>query len=100
MCNGDDAIDVAIRKEGKPAYSVIFSPKWEFIQQEEDVDLKEAPAKVKETLKNKFADYKIEAQIERLTLANKTLQYSADLSKGNTAKEVVFNADGSVSCSH
>lgn len=56
MCNGDDAIDVAIRKPGSPAFSVIFSPKWEFIQQEEDVDFGLAPAKIKETLKNKFSD--------------------------------------------
>lgn len=100
MCNGDDAIDVSIKKNGSPAYSVIFSPKWEFIQQEEDVDLSTAPQKLKDVLKTQFADYTANSQIEKLTLADKKLQYAVDLTKNGIKKEAIFDADGKVNCSH
>jgi hypothetical protein len=100
MCNGYDAIDVAIRKPGSAAYSVIFSPKWDFIQQEEDVALDTAPENLKSILKTKFADFKVDSQIEKLTLADKKIQYTADLSKNGSSKEVVFDEKGNVVCSH
>jgi hypothetical protein len=51
-------------------------------------------------LKTKFADFKVDSQIEKLTLADKKIQYSADLSKNGSSKEVVVDADGNVVCSH
>ncbi len=98
MCNGDDALDVAITKTGSPAYSLIFSPQGEFIQQEEDVNISNAPAKVLETLKTKFGDYKIGQQIEKLSLADHSTHYSVDVSKSGASKEVIFDEQGNVLC--
>lgn len=98
LCAGGDAIDVSITSKGKPAFSLIFLPDGTFVQKEEDVSIIKAPAKIREIAKNKFSDYQVATQIERLTLANKTVQYLLDLTKGKTAIEVIFNEDGSIDC--
>lgn len=98
LCNGDDAIDVAIVKTGSPGFSLIFKPDGTFVQQEQDVPLKTAPLKIQEILKTKYADYSTGNQIEKSTLANKTEQYQVDLNKNNITKELIFSADGVVVC--
>lgn len=45
-----------------------------------------------------LAGYKPASQIERLTLADKSVQYLLDITKGNITKEVIFNADCTVAC--
>nr|MBC7611769.1 PepSY-like domain-containing protein [Pseudopedobacter sp.] len=98
LCGGGDAIDVTINKKGMPNYSLIFLPDGTFIQQEEDVNLDKAPANVLKTVSEKFANYKPANQIERLTLADKTIQYLLDISKGTATKEVIFKEDGTIVC--
>jgi hypothetical protein len=98
LCAGGDAIDVAINKNGMSNYSLIFLPDGTFIQQEEDVNLDKAPANVLKTVKDKFTDYKPANQIERLTLADKTIEYLLDISKGTVTKEVIFKEDGTIVC--
>lgn len=98
LCQGGDAIDVAITKAGAPNLSLIFKPEGSFVQQEEDVPMKTAPDKVKDALKAKYAEYKAGDQIEKILLADKTIQYLVDLSKGGTTKEVIFSPEGTVLC--
>ncbi len=98
LCQGGDAIDVAITKKGSPAYSLIFKPDGTFVQLEEDMDINKAPAKILEIVKVKYAGYQPAAQIERLTLADKSIQYLLDITKDGVTKEVIFNTDGSVAC--
>ena len=98
LCNGKDAIDVAISQKGKPNYSLIFLLNGTFVQQEEDVKLSSAPEKVLITVKEKFLDYKIADQIEKLKLADNSLQYLLDLSKGSETKEVILTEDGKIVC--
>ncbi|MDD2476835.1 MAG: hypothetical protein PHI32_13120, partial [Dysgonamonadaceae bacterium] len=100
MCNGDDAIDVAITKVGSKPLSLIFTPQGTFIQQEEDVNIEIAPSNVMKVLKTKYADYTADQQIEKLTLADKSEQYLVDLSKNGVNKEVIFDAKGNVVCEH
>ena len=100
LCQGGDAIDVAVTKAGAPNLSLIFKPDGSFVQQEEDVPIKTAPDKVKDMIAAKYADYKAGDQIEKLQLADKTVQYLVDLSKGETTKEVIFNKEGAVVCEH
>lgn len=100
LCQGGDAIDVAIAKAGKPNLSLIFKPDGTFVQQEEDVPLSTATNKIMSTLKLKYADYTVGTQIEKLILADKSVQYLADLTKGSVTKEVIFTADGNVVCEH
>ncbi|MCE1164172.1 MAG: hypothetical protein LWX07_02080 [Bacteroidetes bacterium] len=98
LCSGGNAIDVSITKKGKPDYSLIFLLNGTFVQQEEDVDLSFAPDKVINTVKEKYPDYKIAGQIEKLKLADNSLQYLFDLSKGSETKEVVLTDDGKIVC--
>ena len=98
LCQGGDAIDVAIAKTGAPNLSLIFKPDGTYVQQEEDVPLTTASAKIKATLKAKYADYSAGTQIEKILLADKSVQYLVDLSKGNVAKEVIFSIEGMVIC--
>lgn len=98
LCQGGDAIDVAVAKPGAPNLSLIFKTDGTFVQQEEDVPLTSAPEKVSNALRSQYADYSAGSQIEKLILADNTVQYLIDLTKGNTSKEVIFDADGTVVC--
>lgn len=100
LCQGGDAIDIAITKTGAPNLSLIFKPDGSFVQQEEDVAMNTAPVKIRDVIVAKYADYKAGDQIEKLQLADKTVQYLVDLSKGGTTKEVIFSKDGAVICEH
>lgn len=100
LCQGGDAIDVAVSKPGAPNLSLIFKPDGSFVQQEEDVPMKTAPDKVKDAIVVKYADYKAGDQIEKLQLADKTVQYLVDLTKGTTTKEVIFSKEGAIICEH
>lgn len=98
MCNGDDAIDVAITKNGSVPLSLIFTPDGKFVQKEEDIDIADAPTKVKETLKVKYSDYTIGKQIEKLTLADNSVQFLIDISKAGISKEEIFDTNGNLIC--
>jgi hypothetical protein len=98
LCEGGDAIDVAITKSGTPNLSVIFRPDGQFVQQEEDVPLSTASLKISEALKTKYAGYTAGNQIEKLILADKSVQYLVDLTKNKVSKEVIFSAEGNVVC--
>jgi|GEM_PF-2381954 len=98
LCQGGDAIDLAIAKTGAPNLSLIFKPDGTYVQQEEDVPLVTATAKIKEALKAKFADYSAGTQIEKVILADKSVEYLVDLTKGTVTKEVIFTMDGNVVC--
>ncbi len=98
LCNGGAAIDVAVTKTSAPDLSLIFKPDGSFVQQEEDVPFSTASDKIRSVLKTKYAGYSAGNQIERLTLADKTIQYMVDLNKGNATKEVTFSADGNIAC--
>lgn len=100
LCQGGDAIDVVVTKSGEPSLSLIFKPDGSFVQQEEDVPMKSAPDKVRDAIAAKYADYKVGNQIEKLQLADKTVQYLVDLSKGTTTKEVIFSKEGTIVCEH
>ncbi|MBC6489662.1 PepSY-like domain-containing protein [Flavihumibacter stibioxidans] len=100
LCQGGDAIDVAVTKSGAPNLSLIFKPDGSFVQQEEDVPMKTAPDKVRDAITAKYADYKAGEQIEKLQLADKTVQYLVDLTKGTTTKEVIFSKEGAIVCDH
>lgn len=98
LCQGGDAIDVAIAKTGAPNLSLIFKPDGTYVQQEEDVPLTTATAKIKDALKTKYSEYSAGTQIEKVILADKSVEYLVDLTKGNVSKEVIFTADGIVVC--
>ena len=98
LCGGADAIDVVITKNGEPNLSAIFRPDGQFVQQEEDVPLSTAAQKISDALRTKYSGYTADKQIEKLILADKTVQYLVDLTKGNLSKEVIFNAEDSVMC--
>mgnify|MGYP000873731367 CR=1 FL=1 len=100
LCTGGDAIDVVISKKGSPNYSLIFLLDGTFVQIEEDIDLSKAPSKVLEVVKTKYAGYKPASQIERLTLADKSIQYLLDITRDTITKEVIFKEDGTVICEH
>ncbi|MDP4284384.1 MAG: PepSY-like domain-containing protein [Bacteroidota bacterium] len=98
LCSGDDAIDLSIIKLNLPDLSLIFKPDGTFVQQEEDVPLNTAPDLIQSILKTKFSNYSAGNQIEKLTLANKTVQYLVDLNNGSVSKEVIFSTEGNVVC--
>ena len=98
LCQGGDAIDVAITKNGSPNLSLIFKTDGSFVQQEEDVPLSTAPTKISSVLKTNYADYSAGKQIEKLILADKSVQYLIDLNKGKISKEVIFDTNGNVVC--
>lgn len=98
LCGGGPAIDVVIAKTGATSLSLIFKPDGSYVQQEEDVPLSNASEKIRNTLKTKFGDYSAGGQIEKLTLADRSIQFMADLSKGKNTKEVILTIDGEVVC--
>lgn len=98
LCGGGDAVDVAISKIGSPDLSLIFKPDGTFIQQGQDVPLQTAPLAILQTLKAKYPDYSAGGQIEKLILADNTVEYSVDLSKDMDSKEVTYNIKGDVVC--
>lgn len=98
LCTGEDAMDIAISKQDSPDYSLIFLFDGTFVQLEEDIDLSKAPAKVLETVKAKYADFQPAHKIESLTLADKSIAYLVDLTKGTLTKEVILKADGTIVC--
>ncbi len=100
LCAGGDAIDVAISKKGSANYSLIFLPNGTFVQQEEDINISKAPAKILDIVKTKYAGFTPAQQIERLTLVDKSIQYLLDITKDKTTKEVIFNDAGTVVCEH
>ena len=98
LCGGAPAVDVAIKKTSAPTFSLIFKPDGSYVQQEEDVDLSTAPDKIKSTLKTQFGKYSAGGQIEKLILADKSIQYMVDLTNGKITKEVIFTVDGNIFC--
>lgn len=98
LCGGGPAVDVAIKKTGAPTFSLIFKPDGSYVQQEEDVDLSTAPDKIKNTLKTQFGKYSSDGQIEKLILADKSIQYMVDLTNGKNTKEVILTAEGNIVC--
>jgi hypothetical protein len=100
LCTGEEAVDILIRKKGFSDYSLIFMPNGTFVQQEEDLDLSKAPLKILETLHSNFKGYNSSSQIEKIILSDKTVQYLLDITKGKETKEVIFNVDGSIVCTH
>jgi hypothetical protein len=96
LCGGDDAIDVAITKNGMPNYSLIFLLDGTFVQQEEDIPFSLAPDKVVKAVKEKYPDYQISKQIEKLKLADGSLQYLLDITKDSKTKEVILTEDGKI----
>lgn len=98
LCGGGDAIDVMVEKTDKTILSLIFKPDGTYVQKEEDIPFKDAPAKVKEVIKTKYSSYKAGDQIEKLTLANNTIQYLIDIEKDKVSKEVILTAEGQLVC--
>ncbi|MCA2004363.1 MAG: hypothetical protein LDL01_01085 [Ignavibacterium sp.] len=98
LCTGENAIDVGISKDGSKNFSLIFLLEGTFVQKEEDINLNSAPAKILSTVKEKFSGYKPADKIEKLTIADGTIQYLLDLSKDTLTKEVIFKPDGTVVC--
>ena len=98
LCNGENAVDVSVVKDGQPGYSLIFTLDGKFVQLEEDMELVSAPETIKKELRANYASYQVAPQIEKLTLANSQTQYLIDLTKNGTSKEVIFDLDGKVVC--
>jgi len=98
LCSGGDAIDVVISKTGKPNFSLIFTTDGTFVQKEEDVKLSSAPEKILEVIKLKYSDYSTGDQIEKLTLADNTIQYLVDITRVEVSKELILTVDGDVVC--
>lgn len=98
LCGGTNAIDVAIKKQGSPNYSLIFLLDGNFVQREEDVKLHLAPAKVIAAVQKKYPTYKIASEIELLTFADKSKQFLFDITNESGTKEVTFRSDGSIVC--
>lgn len=98
LCSGKDAIDVIVTKANSKIYSLIFLLDGTFIQQEVDIPFAEAPQKVRETLELKYPNYTYSKQIEKLEMADKTIQYLVDITKSKISKEVIINENGQVVC--
>lgn len=100
MCTGRDAIDVAVEKKGSPKYSLIFLPNGDFVQLEEDIPLSKAPKNIISMVKAKYPTYSIAPEIERLKLADKSIQFLVDITDEKGSKEVIFSVDGTLVCEH
>lgn len=98
LCGGGPAIDVAIRKAGSTEFSLIFRPDGSYVQQEQDMALATAPPAVVTSVRTQFAGYTIAPQLEKLTLADTSTEYSFDLSKGPVRREVILTELGAVVC--
>ncbi|KMQ72484.1 PepSY-like domain-containing protein [Chryseobacterium koreense] len=98
LCSGMEAIDVTVEKSDSPSFSLIFKMDGQFVQQETDINLNELPKAVLNQLNTGFKDYMPDQNAEKLNLADQSINYQVDLSKGQVKKEVVFKEDGTVVC--
>jgi len=98
LCKGGNAIDVSISKKNSPKYSLIFLLDGTFVQQEEDIHYAIAPKKVQESIEMNYSKYSYSKQLERLKLADNTVQYLVDIKKEGKDKEVILNSDGVLVC--
>ena len=98
LCSGMEAIDVTVEKSDSPSFSFIFKMDGQFVQQETDINLNELPKAVLNQLNTGFKDYMPDQNAEKLNLADQSINYQVDLSKGQVKKEVVFKEDGTVVC--
>ena len=98
LCGGAPAIDVAVRATGMPAYSLIFLPNGNYVQREEEVPLATVPPAVMASVKEKYSDFRIGKQAEKLVLADNSTEYSFDVAKPHNAREAVFSSSGQIVC--
>lgn len=98
LCSGMEAIDVTVERSDSPSFSLIFKMDGQFVQQETDINLNELPKAVLNQLNTGFKDYMPDQNAEKLNLADQSINYQVDLSKGQVKKEVVFKEDGTVVC--
>ncbi|WP_447951193.1 hypothetical protein [Chryseobacterium koreense] len=99
LCSGLEAIDVTVEKPDSPSFSLIFKIDGQFLQQESDISLSELPKAVSNQLTARFKDSTPDQNAEKLILADQSINYQVDLTKGQQKKEVVFKEDGTVVCS-
>ncbi len=97
MCTWEAAIDIGLRKSSENI-SLIFSPQWDYIQKEVDVDYSEASPKIQTKLQSEFALYTPSKQIEKLTRKNGDLLYLVDITHGAETREVIFDLDANIVC--
>lgn len=97
MCTWEAAIDIGLQKSSEKV-SLIFSPEWDYIQKEVDVDYSEASPKIQTKLQSEFARYTPSQQIEKLTRKNGDLLYLVDITQGSETREVIFDTGANIVC--
>ncbi len=97
MCTWEAAIDIGLQKSSEKV-SLIFSPEWNYIQKEIDVDYSEASPKIQTKLQSEFALYTPSKQIEKLTRKNGDILYLVDITHGAETREVIFDLDANIVC--
>lgn len=100
MCDGSPAFEASLARHGYQPIALIFTPRGEFVQLEEDIPFANVPSEVRAAATSAYRTYHISHTVERLTLASGEVQYLFDLSKGRVSKEATFDQHGSMICEH
>lgn len=80
-------------KLNRKEMSANFDLNGNLLETETEIKVKDLPPAVLETIKNEFADYKIE-EAEKVEKPDGTFLYEVELEKGKEEIEVIFPADG------
>ena len=98
LCNGMAGIELALEKNNTNDIELFFSNENAFILKEEDLKFSALPANVQSFFSTNYPNYESPKEAEKITLANGTVQYEADIKEKTTKveKEVTTNLEGTV----
>ena len=98
LCQGGDAYDVKLTKSGSPDVTLIFTTDGTFVQKEEELNFADLPQAAKDYITANFAGWTPASLAEKFILADGSIQYQSDLTKGSSSKELILKEDGTLFC--
>ena len=98
LCQGGDAYYVKFTKQGNSDVTLIFTTDGTFVQKEEELTYADLPQAVKDYLSTHYTGWTPSDLTEKFILADNSIQYQSDLTKGRSSKEVILEEDGTLYC--
>lgn len=101
LCTGVAVYEVELERKGlrlrEDEVELTFAAEGGLLFTEKEIKTSDLPSEVRSAISTRFAGFSIE-EAERLDLANGTKQYEVEIKNGNTVREVLLAANGTVIC--
>lgn len=96
-CSGATVYEVEIEQGEENELELTFDEEGNFLYAESEIGAADLPAAVVNSIATNYAGFTTE-ETDKLTLADGSTRYEAELKKGSTEKEVLFDSEGTVIC--